>query len=55
MLPEAEEMQQKQELQRMLMLNVKAEIQAVDHFGDVAGWLDQKLAGEMAAGTAPCS
>ena len=34
----------------MLMLNVKAEIQAVDHFGDVASWLDNELAREMAIG-----
>jgi meiotic recombination protein SPO11 len=31
------------ELQRMLMLNVKAEIQAVDNYGDIADWLDGKL------------
>ncbi|KAL2269687.1 hypothetical protein VTJ83DRAFT_1871 [Remersonia thermophila] len=30
-------------LQQMLMLNVKAEIQAVDHYGDMAAWLDRKL------------
>lgn len=38
-----DEMEQIRELQRMLMLNVKAEIQAVDNFGDLAGWLDEKL------------
>lgn len=31
------------ELQKMLMLNIKAEIQAVDSFGDVTSWLDWKL------------
>ncbi|KAL2163059.1 hypothetical protein VTH06DRAFT_6895 [Thermothelomyces fergusii] len=34
---------QVRELQRMLVLNVKAEIQAVDSFGDIATWLDGKL------------
>ncbi|KAL2262512.1 hypothetical protein VTK26DRAFT_1092 [Humicola hyalothermophila] len=34
---------QLQELQRMLMLNIKAEIQAVDNYGDIALWLDSKL------------
>ncbi|KAK4235910.1 Spo11/DNA topoisomerase VI subunit A [Achaetomium macrosporum] len=34
---------QVQELQRMLMLNIKAEIQAVDNHGDIADWLDEKL------------
>ncbi|KAL2172499.1 hypothetical protein VTG60DRAFT_5253 [Thermothelomyces hinnuleus] len=34
---------QVRELQRMLMLNVKAEIQAVDSYGDIANWLDGKL------------
>lgn len=34
---------QMQELQRMLMLNVKAEMQAVDNYGDIADWLDKKL------------
>ncbi|CCC08977.1 hypothetical protein SMACR_03194 [Sordaria macrospora] len=33
----------KLELQRMLMLNVKAEIQAVDDFGDITNWLDERL------------
>jgi meiotic recombination protein SPO11 len=32
------------QLQRMLMLNIKAEIQAVDNHGDMADWLDEKLA-----------
>ncbi|KAK3901430.1 Spo11/DNA topoisomerase VI subunit A [Staphylotrichum tortipilum] len=31
------------QLQRMLMLNIKAEIQAVDNYGDIADWLDEKL------------
>ncbi|KAI8959076.1 DNA topoisomerase IV, alpha subunit [Daldinia sp. FL1419] len=31
------------ELQLMLMLNIKAEIQAVDDSGDMTGWLDCKL------------
>lgn len=31
------------ELQRMMMLNVKAEIQAVDDFGNIASWLDERL------------
>lgn len=33
----------KLELQRMLMLNIKAEIQAVDDFGDITNWLDERL------------
>jgi meiotic recombination protein SPO11 len=35
--------QQMQELRRMLMLNIKAEMQAVDNYGDIAKWLDGKL------------
>jgi len=31
------------ELQRMLMLNIKAEMQAVDNYGNIADWLDAKL------------
>ncbi|KAK4224273.1 meiotic recombination protein rec12 [Podospora fimiseda] len=31
------------ELQRMLMLNIKAEIQAVDNYGDLTDWLDERL------------
>ena len=31
------------ELQKMLMLNVRAEIQAVDDFGDITNWLDERL------------
>lgn len=34
---------QMRELQRMLMLNIKAEIQVVDNYGDIADWLDSKL------------
>ncbi len=34
---------QMRELQRMLMLNIKAEIQAVDNYGDIADWLDKRL------------
>lgn len=36
-------MEQLGELQRMLMLNIKAEIQAVDNFGDMTNWLDERL------------
>ena len=35
--------EQMRELQRMLMLNIKAEIQAVDNYGDISDWLDGKL------------
>ncbi|KAH8880591.1 DNA topoisomerase IV, alpha subunit [Thozetella sp. PMI_491] len=41
-----QERTQVSELQRMLMLNVKAEIQAVDNLGDVTEWLDGKLSAE---------
>ena len=34
---------QMRELQRMMMLNIKAEIQAVDNYGDITDWLDGKL------------
>lgn len=37
------ESEQMYELQRMLVLNIKAEIQAADNFGDIADWLDTKL------------
>lgn len=40
-----DELDQMQELQRMLMLNFKAEMQAVDSYGDIAEWLDGKLGG----------
>jgi meiotic recombination protein SPO11 len=35
--------EQKIELQRMLMLNVKAEMQAVDNLGNMTSWLDDSL------------
>ncbi|TLD25383.1 hypothetical protein PspLS_05403 [Pyricularia sp. CBS 133598] len=35
------------ELQVMLMLNVKAEIQAVDNLGDITEWLDNKLCSQL--------
>ncbi len=34
---------QMRELQRMLMLNIKAEMQTVDNYGDIADWLDKRL------------
>lgn len=40
---EDEESKHIQELQIMLMLGVKAEIQAVDNLGDITDWLDYKL------------
>lgn len=33
----------RRDLQTMLMLGVKAEIQAVDNFGDISDWLDSAL------------
>jgi meiotic recombination protein SPO11 len=41
----AEEMAQVRELQIMLMLNIKAEIQVVDNLGDITQWLDERLCG----------
>lgn len=38
-----EEMEQLRELQVMLMLNMKAEIQAIDNMGDLSDWLDDKI------------
>lgn len=38
-----EETEQLRELQVMLMLNVKAEIQAIDNMGDLSDWLDEKI------------
>jgi len=38
-----DEIKQQRELQLMLLLNIKAEIQAVDHLGDITDWLDQRL------------
>ncbi|KAI0007349.1 DNA topoisomerase IV, alpha subunit [Xylariaceae sp. FL0662B] len=39
----ADEMELMHELQLMLMLNLKAEIQAVDEAGRITGWLDENL------------
>lgn len=38
-----EETEQLRELQVMLMLNMKAEIQAIDDMGDLSNWLDNKI------------
>lgn len=38
-----EELEQLRELQVMLMLNMKAEIQAIDKMGDLSDWLDEKM------------
>lgn len=38
-----EETEQLRELQVMLLLNVKAEIQAIDNMGDLSDWLDDKI------------
>jgi meiotic recombination protein SPO11 len=38
-----EETEQLRELQVMLMLNMKAEIQAIDNMGDLSNWLDNKI------------
>lgn len=38
-----EELEQLRELQVMLMLNMKAEIQAIDNMGDLSNWLDGKM------------
>jgi meiotic recombination protein SPO11 len=38
-----DEAEQIRELQVMLMLNYKAEIQAVDNLGDITHWLDMRL------------
>lgn len=38
-----EETEQLRELQVMLMLNLKAEIQAIDTMGDLSNWLDDKI------------
>jgi meiotic recombination protein SPO11 len=40
---DARDMEEIQELQAMLMLNIKAEIQAADNLGDMTEWLDGKL------------
>lgn len=39
-----EELEQVRELQVMLVLNMKAEIQAIDNMGDLSSWLDHKMA-----------
>ncbi len=41
--PQGDYLEHARELQRMLMLNIKAEIQAVDNLGDLTLWLDEKL------------
>ncbi len=41
--PDIDDMEQAQELQRMLVLNVKAEIQAVEDLDDLVGWLNARL------------
>lgn len=38
-----EETEQLRELQVMLMLNLKAEIQAIDNMGDLSDWLNVKI------------
>lgn len=38
-----EDLDQKYELQVMLMLNMKAEIQAIDDMGDLSSWLNEKM------------
>lgn len=38
-----EETEQLREIQMMLVLNVKAEIQAIDNMGDLSDWLDEKI------------
>lgn len=42
-----EDAEQMRELQTMLMLNAKAEIQAVDDMGDLSNWLNEKMETEM--------
>lgn len=39
-----EELEQLRQLQVILMLNMKAEIQAIDNMGDLSSWLDEKMA-----------
>ncbi|KAK4656813.1 endodeoxyribonuclease [Podospora pseudocomata] len=48
-LPSGGGLEHAQELQRMLMLNIKAEIQAVDSYGDLSTWLDDNLYARMHA------
>jgi meiotic recombination protein SPO11 len=38
-----EETEQLREVQVMLLLNAKAEIQAIDNMGDLSDWLDDKI------------
>ncbi|KAI7777748.1 hypothetical protein LA080_003095 [Diaporthe eres] len=38
-----EETEQLREIQVMLMLNVKAEMQAIDNMGDLSDWLDERI------------
>lgn len=38
-----EDLEQLRELQVMLVLNMKAEIQAIDNMGDLSSWLDEKM------------
>lgn len=38
-----EDLEQMRELQVMLMLNMKAEIQAIDSMGDLSSWLDENM------------
>lgn len=38
-----EEVEQLREIQVMLMLNVKAEIQAIDNMGDLSDYLDERI------------
>lgn len=46
---DAEETKQIKELQIMLMIGVKAEIQAVDNRGDITDWLDERLSSSLGA------
>ncbi|KAI5859521.1 DNA topoisomerase IV, alpha subunit [Durotheca rogersii] len=45
-----EEMDLTHEIQLMLVLNLKAEIQAVDDAGDMGAWLDDRLLSHLGAG-----
>ncbi|KAI0017176.1 Spo11/DNA topoisomerase VI subunit A [Xylariomycetidae sp. FL0641] len=47
---DASEIEIRRELQIMILLNVKAEIQAVDDWGDLTAWLDARLVTEMGQG-----
>lgn len=37
----------RRQLQLMLMLGIKVEIQGLDEYGNLAGWLDQELARQL--------